>query len=83
MDRWHAVVLTDDSVSGVPYLRPTGCDTCRLGRGRADVDSIRVGDPVAGFWRTAALVAVAPLVIVEVACAMAGRFPGYCWPGSE
>jgi hypothetical protein len=81
-ERWHAVVLTADSVSGVPYLRSVACDSCRVRRSRAEVDSIRLGNPVAGFWKTAALVVAAPFVIVEVACAISGRYPD-CWPVPE
>ena len=54
--RWHAVRISADSVSGVPFLRPVSCDSCRTGLPRASVDSIRLGSPVAGFWKTVGLV---------------------------
>jgi hypothetical protein len=79
VERWHGVVLTGDSVSGVPYLRSIGCDSCRVTRSRAEVDSMRLGNPVAGFWKTVGLVLALPVVIVEGVCAVAGRFPD-CWP---
>ena len=81
-ERWHAVVLTPDSVSGVPYLQAVTCDSCRVTRPRAEVDSIRLGNPVAGFWKTVALVVAMPFVIVEGVCAASGRFPD-CWPAPD
>ena len=52
VERWHAVVIRPDSVFGVPWLEPRGCDTCRVSLARAQVDSIQVGNPMGGFWRT-------------------------------
>lgn len=69
--RWHALEVRPDSVSGIPYHRPITCDSCRLAVPRGAVDSIRVGDPVDGFWKTVALVAG-----VAVGAGIA-----YCWPG--
>jgi hypothetical protein len=43
-------------VTGIPYVHPTGCDSCRIALARTEVDSIRLGDPIAGFWKSAALV---------------------------
>ncbi len=43
--RWHAVIFTDDSITGVPYKMSTKCDNCRLGLPLSSVDSIRVGYP--------------------------------------
>jgi len=56
VQRWHAVQVGPDSMSGIPFVRPTTCDICRIALSRAAVDSIRVGDPVGGFWKTVALV---------------------------
>ena len=53
--RWHAVVIGPDTISGLPFYRPTDCDSCRTGLTRATVDSIRLGNPVAGFWKSVAL----------------------------
>jgi len=55
MDRWHGVVMTTDSVSGIPYQKPLDCSTCRTALGRNDVDSIRVGNPEAAFWKSIGL----------------------------
>lgn len=54
--RWHAVRVSADSVSGIPFIMPTTCDTCRIQLPRASVDSIRLGNPVAGFWKTIGLI---------------------------
>jgi len=79
VEQWHAVVVTADSVSGVPFLQPSACDSCRRSYPRAAVDSLRLGDPVGGFWATAALVVVAPLVAIEIECTVSGHAP-FCWP---
>ena len=69
--RWHAVRITDDSISGISYLRPLSCDTCRVSLPRAEVDSFRLGNPVAGFWKGIGL-AGASIVVLGVAI---------CWKG--
>ena len=65
--QWHAVQLTVDSVSGIPFVKPVECDSCRIRLPRANVDSLRLGNPVAGFWKTMALAAailITPLIIL-------------------
>ena len=42
VSRWHAVVITADSITGVPYKMSTKCDTCRLRLPLYAVDSIRL-----------------------------------------
>jgi hypothetical protein len=54
--RWHAVRVGADSVSGIPFQRPVACDSCRTAVPRASVDSLRLGSPVAGFWKTVGLI---------------------------
>ena len=66
-DRLHGVVISTDSLSGVPYLRPTDCDSCRQAFPLAQVDSVRVGEPVGAFWRTYALITAAALVFLLIA----------------
>lgn len=61
--RLHGIALTNDSVTGVPFLQPLSCDSCRVGFARAGVDSLRVGDPPGGFVRTAVVTLVAVLAI--------------------
>ena len=70
--RWHAVRVGPDSITGIPYLRPIGCDSCRAAVPRSGVDSIRLGDPVGGFWRTVAIVVAAPLAIMIWECSIRG-----------
>ena len=40
--KWHAVRVTWDSVSGIPYHMSVHCDSCRQTISRDHVDSIRV-----------------------------------------
>jgi hypothetical protein len=40
----HAVVVTVDSISGVPYQLPPDCDSCRVALARSTVDSMRLGN---------------------------------------
>src|ERR1700675_550378 len=51
-ERWHGLRFLADSVSGISAFRPVDCDSCRVALPRAEVDSIRLGNPVAGFWRS-------------------------------
>ena len=43
LNRWRAVVLAPDSVSGVPWYLPLNCDSCRLSLPLTQVDSMRLG----------------------------------------
>ncbi len=70
--RWHAVHVGPDSISGIPYLRAIACDSCRIALPRAAVDSVRLGDPVGGFWSTFGLVVVLPGLILGIACVTHG-----------
>jgi hypothetical protein len=38
--RWRAVVVSRDSVSGIPYQMPLDCDSCRRSIALTDVDSL-------------------------------------------
>jgi len=67
-EQWHAVVLGADSISGIPFHRPISCDSCRVGLARVAVDSLRVGNPVAGFWKGVGLVMGATLVLCALVC---------------
>ena len=73
--RWHAVVIGADSLSAIPFMQPTGCDSCRVTFARADVDSVRLGNPMAGFWKTAGLVVGIPLAILIGICIETGTWP--------
>jgi len=66
--RWHAVQVTADSITGISYLRPINCDTCRVALPRTTVDSIRFGNPVAGFWKSVAVVVAIPVAFLFIYC---------------
>jgi hypothetical protein len=66
--RWHGVVVGADSISGVAFLQHLGCDSCRRVIPLAVVDSVRVGRPVAGFWKTMGLVVGLPAALLAVIC---------------
>ena len=66
--RWHAVTVTADTVSGIPFLEPIDCESCRVAVPRATVDSIRVGHPVAAFWGSVGLVVGTILAVCFIAC---------------
>jgi hypothetical protein len=60
----HGVIIGADSLSGIPFFKPLACDSCRVGIRQAEVDSLRIGDGMEGFWRTAALGLVTTLVVL-------------------
>jgi len=62
--RWHAVRVTHDSISGIPFLQPIDCDSCRIALSRTAVDSVRLGDPVSGFWVSILAVVVLPMLVI-------------------
>lgn len=67
--RWHGFLLTADTASGIPYTMPLACDSCRERVPRGQIDSIRVGNPEAGFWKTVGLVLAIPVVTLVAVCA--------------
>ena len=75
--RWHGVIVGADSISGVPFRQPVECDSCRLALPFAGVDSVRLGSPVAGFWKTLGLVVGVPAFIAVVLCGPDGT---RCFP---
>jgi hypothetical protein len=68
-EQWHAVVVSADSVTGIPYMRPVACDSCRIGIPRSLTDSIRLGNPVAGFWKSFGLVMGISVGVLIALCA--------------
>ena len=42
INKWDAVVITSDSVSGIPYEVPLPCDNCRRSLPRSQIDSMHV-----------------------------------------
>jgi len=80
--QWHAVRVTDSTVSGISFVEPVECDSCRQTVRRASVDSIRLGDPTLGFWKSFGLILLAPVTLFFGACALNG-FHGCSWgPGT-
>lgn len=75
--RWHALVVGDDSISGVPFNRPPACDTCRVAVQREEVDSLRLGNPTAGFWKSVGLGLGLSMIGALVIC----RFESSCQLG--
>jgi hypothetical protein len=73
--RWHAVVVEVDTVSAVPFMQPVQCDSCRRRIPRAQIDSMRLGNPVAGFWKTVGLVVAIPIAIMLGVCIETGSWP--------
>lgn len=43
VNKWHAVVITQDSVSGIPYQMSVHCYNCRRSLARTEVDSMKLG----------------------------------------
>jgi len=68
--RWHAVRVTDSTVTGIPFIRPIDCDSCRSTVPRASVDSIRLGNPSLGLLKTVGLVLLTPVVLMYGYCAV-------------
>ena len=68
VDRWHGVQVTADSIAGIPFQRPLDCDSCRVAVSRATVDSLRLGDPEAAFWKSVGLGLGSILAIGALAC---------------
>lgn len=86
VEKWHAVVITPDSVSGIPdsvsvilYGTSLNCDSCRRSIPRAQVDSMKVGyntgapKAVKTALRVTAAVAAALLVEVVVCSALGAK----------
>jgi hypothetical protein len=76
-EKWHAVVITPDSVSGVPYKMAIQCDSCRRSMPRAQVDSMKIGRPTRApkAWEIAGILA-AGLLLEFVICSVAGAKSG-------
>jgi hypothetical protein len=73
-ERWHGVVVGTDSMWGVLFQQPPTCDSCRRAVPLVAVDSVRVGEPVTGFWKTIALFVGIPFAVLAVIC-WGGCFP--------
>ncbi len=65
----HSVVVSSDSISGVPYQNPADCDSCRVHLARNAVDSMRLGNMGKGALKSigfaAVLMAAAAVVLSQ------------------
>lgn len=72
----HGVVTDSVLLTGVPFHRPPGCDSCRVAIPRADIDSVRFGSRPKGFLKSAGLFYVAAVPAVY-AIMILGRLTGH------
>ncbi len=70
--RLHAVEIRDSVISGVHFMSPTNCVSCRVLFPLAQVDSIRFGTPEQGFFRGVGLVFLAMLGLIAAICGVGG-----------
>jgi len=56
VERWHAVAMSRDSISGIPYKMPLDCDSCRRSIVLTEVDSLRTATPLS-VWVVLAVAA--------------------------
>lgn len=77
--QWHAVRVSDSTVSGIHFLSPVDCDSCRLTVPRSSVDSIRLGNPTLGFWKTLGLIFLTPVAFLMGVCFASGHGSCSTW----
>lgn len=77
--QWHAVQVTDSTVSGIYFLNPITCDSCRRIVPRSSVDSIRLGNPTLGFWKTFGLICLTPVAFLMGVCFASGHGSCSTW----
>ena len=78
VEKWHAVVITPDSVSGIPYRMALQCDSCRRSMPRAQVDSMTLAHETrAPNVLLLAGVVAAAIGLEMVICSAIG--PKNCW----
>jgi len=66
--KWHAVVVSGDSVVGIPYRMSVKCDSCRRSLPRNQVDSMKVGYRTTGQTTLLATGVFVGIVFVELGC---------------
>jgi hypothetical protein len=72
--QWHAVVITSDSVSGIPYETSLQCDSCRRSMPLVLVDSMKVSHATSA--KTVLIVAgafAAAFVAEALVCQLVGK----------
>ena len=71
--KWHAVVITQDSVSGIPYQMSVHCYSCRRSVPRTRVDSMKLGYRTLPENVTIVVGAATAAILVEAAvCSLLG-----------
>jgi hypothetical protein len=70
LHRWHAVQWSPDLVSGIPFLQPIDCDSCRLFLAQVAVDSVRLGNPTGAVWRSVGLTLGSMVLAAAVLCSI-------------
>jgi hypothetical protein len=70
--RLHAVRLVGDSLIGIPFHRSPDCDSCRVAIAVTAIDSVRAGNPEAGFWKTLGLIGLINAALLAWFCAEGG-----------
>lgn len=73
VERWHAVRIGADSITGIHWLAPIETDTGRVALPLRIIDSLQVGDPSEGFRHSAALTYVGLIAVGVLLCQI-----GYC-----
>ena len=68
VDQWYGVQVTPDSLSGIPTFSPISCDSCRQQLARSAVDSVRLGNPLAAFVKTAGIIVAIPVLALAPVC---------------
>jgi hypothetical protein len=77
VEKWHAVVITQDSVSGIPFETSFKCAICRRTIPRVQVDSMKHGYRTLAQDLSEGAEAIGLLLLVEsVLCALSGG--GHC-----
>jgi len=75
VQKWHAVIITEQWVSGIPYQMPVTCDSCVLRIPRTQVDSMKIEHTKGNALEVVGVLA-AILVAEYVVCAVIG--PNNC-----
>lgn len=70
--RLHGVHVTSDSISGVPWLEHTSCDTCRVTFALVRVSAMRTGNPGAGAQNMMSVILGIGLFLAGMAAAFSG-----------
>ena len=71
VQKWHAVIITEQWVSGIPYQMPITCDSCVLRIPRTQVDSMKLDNKGPNVLVLLGIVAVG-IVAEGVVCALIG-----------